>query len=134
MKNGKRAYRDYVLSAMPGTRQEIREKTGLSVMTIHRWTTAMHQDGDVHISGWHRPSKGLFTAIYSAGPGKDAACRLKHFTEAQKSRRYRRKMKSERKDDWLDAKERYAAAERMKRDLARQKVKAPQTWLSSLMP
>lgn len=125
----KKGYKDYVLSALPGTRQDLRAKTGLGAMTIHRWTTLMHAAGEIHIKGWHRPVKGEFTAIYAVGSRADAKCRLQYMDDAEKSERYRNKLK--RDDRWTEVKVRYASRARVKRAVLNAKSK-PITWLSAL--
>lgn len=67
-------------------------KTGLGRTTIWRHLKDLHEAGECHISGWQRVDNGgPPMPIYKAGPGKDKPCTLKPYTEAQKSRRYRRK-------------------------------------------
>lgn len=83
--------RDMVLAALPGSRMELMAKTGLSKSTISRWVTDLHAAGLIHIIKWRRPEKGPFMPIYADGAGKDAKCKLKYFTNAQKSTRYRTK-------------------------------------------
>lgn len=88
------SYCDVVLEAMPGTRREIEEKTGLSKTTVFRWVKELHACGWCFISTWRRPDRGPWMPRYSAGPGKDAACKLKYLTEAEKSLRFRKKARA----------------------------------------
>lgn len=125
----KKGYKDYVLSALPGTRQEIRTKTDLGAMTIHRWTTQMHEAGEIHIKGWHRPPKGQFTPIFALGKRHDAKCRLQYMDTAETCARYRDKLK--RDDKWVEVKVRHAAMARARRAVLNSKSK-PITWLSAL--
>ena len=83
--------RDMVAAALPGCREQLIAKTGLAKGTVWRWIKALHAAGEVHIVNWKRPAKGPFMPVYAAGPGTDAACKLKHFTAAQKAKRYRGK-------------------------------------------
>lgn len=125
----KKGYKDYVLSALPGTRQELRAKTGLGTMTIHRWTSDLHAAGEIHISGWVRPAKGPFSPVFALGQRHDAKCRLKHMDDAEKCERYRDKLKRE--DKWPEVKAKHAAMRRAKRAVKNSKAK-PITWLSAL--
>ncbi|MEJ7807051.1 MAG: hypothetical protein WKG03_14150 [Telluria sp.] len=83
---------DQVKAALPGTAAEIMAKSKLSRTTVWRWLKELVETGECHITPeWHRtPGGGPFVPTYAAGPGVNAACKLKPFTEAQKSARYRR--------------------------------------------
>lgn len=101
-----RCNRAKVEAAMPGTTLQIAESAGIDQSSARRWTRTLRNEGACHVSGWKRTvgSGGMFKAIYSLGPGKDVACRLKPLTVAQYSQRYRDKLG---KDD--DAAEAYRA-------------------------
>lgn len=89
---GRPNVRELVKAGLPGTPTAVLRKTGLGRTTIWRHITALHEQGECFISGWQRCEYGgPATPIYSPGPGKDKPCTLKPLTEAQKSRRYRRK-------------------------------------------
>lgn len=128
----KKGYKAYVLSALalPGTRQDIQQRTGLAIMPVHRWTQVLHASGDIHIAGWHRPPKGPFVPRYMAGPGRDQVCKLQPFTESQICARYRARLRKEEKDKWAEQQDRAAAYARARR-LIKSK-KQPQNWLSAL--
>lgn len=119
------AYRKRVLDAMPGTRKELQAKTGLAVMTIHHWTTQAHADGDCHISGWHRPSKGPFAPRFSAGPGKDAVCKLQVMTDHERCARYQKRLMDS--GEWAVRQDRVNARRR-----ANNAEKKTTTWFSAL--
>lgn len=91
------ASKSLILGALPGTRDDIERKLlakhKLGRATIYRWAARLHAGGEIHISGWRRSVKGSPVPIYAAGAGDDARCRIKPFTEAQKSRRYRGRLK-----------------------------------------
>ncbi len=90
-----------VLAALPGTAPEICASTGLAKSVVWRWLGLLREDCECHVGGWVRvPGGGPFQARYVAGPGVDAICRLRPFTEAQKSARFRRKARSN--GSWLD--------------------------------
>lgn len=79
------------LALGPGTVADLAKRTGLAYNTVWRHMQAMHAAGECHITPqWKRiPGGGAFVPTYAAGPGVDAPCRLKPFTNAQLSTRYR---------------------------------------------
>lgn len=90
-----------VMAALPGTAKSIETSTGRGKTTVWRWLKDIHDAGECHIVKWSRCELGgPFVAHYVAGPGVDAVCRLRPFTEAQKSARYRRKARAD--GSWLD--------------------------------
>lgn len=130
----KPGYKNYLMSAMPGTRQELRAKTGLGATTITRWIKTLHELGEIHISGWHRPAKGVPVARYSAGPAGlqgEAKCRIRPMSAAQVSKRYRQRIEREDPDRWdvrLAMQANYARERR-----ASKRPKEKQQWFSALL-
>ena len=66
------------------------EETGLSRLTLYRYTRAMYDAGQIHISAWGRDKRGrVMMKMYQLGPGEDApkAC----MTPGESSARWRAK-------------------------------------------
>jgi DNA invertase Pin-like site-specific DNA recombinase len=105
------AMRFMVEDALPGSHAEIIKQTGLGRTTVWRWLKQMHQERCIHIARWHRtPGGGPFIPTYAKGPGKDAPCRLKPLTEAQKSARFRAAARKDGRWDDRNARVRARAA------------------------
>lgn len=119
-------YKQVVLDAMPGTRKQIREKTGLPIMTVFHWTTATHAAGDAHISGWHRPPKGQFAPIFSAGAGQDKPCELQYLGNVKVSQQYRARLRKS--GEWVERQARFNA--RRRADTA---AKTVNPWFGALL-
>lgn len=85
------------LALGPGTVADLAKLTGLAYNTVWRWVKEMHAQGECHITpAWKRtPGGGAFVPTYAAGPGVDAPCRLKPYTQAQLSTRYRKKKRKD---------------------------------------
>ena len=85
------------LALEQGTVADLAKRTGLAYNTVWRHIKAMHEAGECHITpDWKRtPGGGAFVPTYAAGPGVDAPCRLKPYTTAQLSTRYRRKRRKD---------------------------------------
>lgn len=92
---GRDRYRDLVLAAMPGSRSEIAAATSMSRGSAGKWIDQLHDEGKCHIGAWKRPEKGPRMPVYFAGEGKDKSCTLKVFTEAEKSKRFRKKARAD---------------------------------------
>lgn len=83
-----------VLAALPGTRRDIQERTGLSKTTVQGWITRLHKDRVIRISKWVKPTPtSIPTAFYRVGGGPDAVCRIKPLTNREKVYRWRRRLK-----------------------------------------
>lgn len=83
-----------VLAALPGTRKEIEIATGLSKTCIHNWITRLHNERVIRISKWVKPTpNSMPTAYYRKGSAPDAICRLEPFSNSEKMKRYRLRMK-----------------------------------------
>lgn len=68
------------------------EVTGLSKLTVYRYTRALHNEGAIHICGWGQDSRGKTTLrIYQLGPGKDV--KPARVTPKESRRRWRAKQK-----------------------------------------
>jgi hypothetical protein len=94
----KQAYRAVVLKAMPGTQAEIRERTGLSVAVVSRWSAALLDAGEVHLASWQRHANGgPFAMVYAPGAGRNAKP-PKPMTDAERTRRMRGHMR--RSGEW----------------------------------
>ncbi len=116
------------LSALPGTRRQIIEKTGMPQRTTYNVLKRLHEAGKIHISSWQRTEGGgPFVQVWQAGPGQDAYCQLRPITTGQIWKRYKAKaIKSGANEDKLAAKRARYHADRA----ASSKIKA--TWLSAL--
>lgn len=106
--------RDVVFAALPGSHIDIMSKTGIGRTTAWRWLKALHAEGACHIKSWKRtPNGGPFVPVYVVGPGEDARCRLKPFSEKEKSARYRTRARADGSwEDLLACRRARAAADR----------------------
>lgn len=84
-----------VLKAMPLAAVDIAAALGVAATTVQRIVDNLHESGKCHVGEWRRAVRGSFVAIYYLGDGEDAPCRLKKLTQAQKDKRYKRKMKND---------------------------------------
>ena len=114
----KRANRARVLEAMPGTRAQIRERTGLGVATVSRWCEDLRARGEAHVGGWWvHPTGGPAAEVFHPGRGTTPK-RPKLSTDRQRVRAYRRRMRAS--GDWEDVKARrraeYHARKPVRRD------------------
>jgi hypothetical protein len=56
----------------------------------------MHREGKCHITGWVKTKGGGSNqAIYTAGPGVDAPCKLKPKSHAKKCKQWRERCKKQ---------------------------------------
>lgn len=87
-------YRKQVEAALPGTSEDIVARSGVMVSTVVRWIRIMRDAGECHIIGWRRTkgTGGAIKAVYAAGPGVDARCRLKRLPGALYNKRHRAKV------------------------------------------
>lgn len=86
----KRAYRDVVKKAMPGTQGEIRARTGLGVGTISRWANDLHAAGEVYVKRWDKPALGPAMPVYARGRNKPDAPRPPAKTPRERTESSRR--------------------------------------------
>ena len=95
--NAPQSRRDKVKAALPGTPPEIMATTGLARTTVWRWLKDLLEAGECHITPeWQRtPGGGPFVPSYAAGPGVNAKCKLKPFTDSQIAKRYRAKARKD---------------------------------------
>jgi hypothetical protein len=98
-------FRSLIARALPGTMNDLVRNSGCAESTIRRWLHRLRAEGECHIGGWRRNAGGP-TPYYVAGPGKDARCNLKTFTNAECSRRSRARMKGTEHGDVMLAKNR----------------------------
>lgn len=66
------ATRKAILAAMPGTRPELAEKTGIAYLATFRAVAALIKSREAHVSGWVGGHPGRPLAIVSAGRGSEA--------------------------------------------------------------
>lgn len=85
---GRPSYKPLIIAALPGTSNEIIERTGLARTTVWRVTTAMYDAEEIHI-GKMEYKFGQRIATYALGPGEDAECPEREETPAQAARRER---------------------------------------------
>jgi hypothetical protein len=90
----KRDNRLKVLSALPGSIQEIRASTGLGLVTVWRWINDLVASEEAHLYRFTvHPHGGPLIAIYKAGPApaghKPKKPRLT--TDLERVHRYRKK-------------------------------------------
>ena len=83
-----------VLAALPGTRKDVENATGLSKTCVQRWISQLHKDRVVRISKWVKPTlTSPPTAFYRIGSAPDAPCKLKPLTTREKVYRWRKRLK-----------------------------------------
>ncbi len=88
--------RQRFLDALPGTRKDIQERTGLSKTAVQNWATRLHKEGAIYISKWVKPTpNSIPTAYYRKGKGKDAPCRQQPLSNTERHRRYRQRMRQD---------------------------------------
>ena len=97
-----------MLSSRPMSSNDIAELTGRNRNAVRIVLVAMHKDGEIHIAGWNRSSRGHPIALFGLGQGKDVG-KPAPFTSAELSQRYRDTergkkvcIKSSRKWYWLN--------------------------------
>lgn len=117
-------FQKLIARALPGCMQELVAKSGCAESTIRRWLKRFRAAGQACISGWKR-NAGAITAIYSAGMGPDAPCRLKPKTGAQYCKEWRKRARQSGDLDFV-----YARRNALER--AKTAAKRPNTWLSAL--
>lgn len=104
---------DMLLGAMPAHYAKLSEVTGLTVMQIKHRTRIMRDANLCHVGGWKRnDGRGKHNPILHAGPGKDVECKLKHLTDKDYSRNYRKRNKNTEQGDLRRAKDRMRHWER----------------------
>lgn len=97
-----------MLKSRPMSSNDIAELTGRNRNAVRIVLVAMHKDGEIHIAGWNRSSRGNPISLFGLGQGKDAE-KPEPFTCAELSQRYRDTekgkkvcLKSSRKWYWLN--------------------------------
>lgn len=98
-------FRSLVMKNLPGTTEEIAERSGLRKGTIQRWIRDLRKENLCYISGWERQigTAGSPKAIYTLGNGKDRPP-PKALGTSVYSKRYRRKIKGTERGDLYSAK------------------------------
>ena len=62
-----------ILSALPATSAQIRQKTGYTHAVVARWLSYLRTSGQAHIGHWETVDRGgAPAAVYVAGAGADA--------------------------------------------------------------
>lgn len=64
--------REKILAAMPGTRRELADKTGVAYLVAFRAVRALLREKKAHVSGWAVGHPGKPMAVLSAGAGRAA--------------------------------------------------------------
>lgn len=120
------ANRAAVLAALPGDFRQIMTATGIGRTTVWRWLADLHSAGECHIVRWDRvDGGGPFRPSYAPGAGKDAPCKIKPYSQKEKSLRHRRRAKKS--GEWEDRNKRQRA-----RYWADRAIKQPQNPFSAL--
>jgi len=116
-----------ILAALPATKTEIRERTGLHQATVLKVMPALHEGQVVHVGAWRpHPLHGPSMAVYHAGPGRDALDTLPRLTRREISDRYEKRIKGTEKHDQRKARHR-------NRHWIKKAAATPKSWLSALM-
>jgi hypothetical protein len=81
----------HVLAALPGTRNEIQDKSGVSQAAISRWIIYLRSTNEAHVGGWRASisNKGLPQPVFHAGRGLDVECDLRVIPPNEEARRRR---------------------------------------------
>lgn len=117
----KRAYREVVLAALPGSNADIRAKTGLGLATVHRWLTDLRVNDEIHLH--HKeisPHGGPLISVFYPGPApagfKPRVPKL--LDDIGRTRKYRRNARKSGAWEDIKAKRRatYHARKKPKRD------------------
>jgi hypothetical protein len=79
---------------------ELAERTGLHYVTVLNYTREMHKAGSAHIVGWRRNKLHRYTVkIYGIGDMPDARKPYEAKTPAQRTERYRAKVKQRKENE-----------------------------------
>lgn len=77
-----------ILSLLPATSAEVKERSGLANSTVDAYLKKMHEDGDIHISAWIKAEgRGRSAMQYAEGFGKDVEFIRTKKTEADRIRK-----------------------------------------------
>jgi len=90
MKTGRPNVRELVLSGLPGTRAQIKRKSGASSSSVGKWLAILRAEGSVHVGKWQRSKHGAKKPIFFAGAGEDKP-EPKTLTQSQSDKRFRRR-------------------------------------------
>jgi hypothetical protein len=116
---------DAVLGALPATRDQLAQRTGLHKATIVKLVKALHGT-QMRVGRWlPHPVHGPSIAVFVAGAGPDAEDKLPRLTSKQRSARYEARIKGSEKHDRRKAKQ-------MSYYFAKRAVAKPQHWASTL--
>jgi hypothetical protein len=86
--------RNAVLAALPGTRLQIAERSGVASHRVVRVVAQLHQERKVHIARWvHRKGGGVPMPVFAAGAREDAPESLPRMTRQQIWARYEQRVK-----------------------------------------
>lgn len=84
-----------ILASMPARLQDIALATEMRDSTCARHIGNLRKRGLCFVSGWVRAVRGSHLEVFTAGEGVDVPCRLKRLTQAEKTERYLKKIKSD---------------------------------------
>ncbi|MGK5040414.1 hypothetical protein ACQ4WQ_08735 [Janthinobacterium sp. GB1R12] len=97
-------FRDFVLGAMPGTKADIVNKSGVSQAAVLRWVRLLHAEHKIYIASWKpHPRAGAAMAVYAVGNLPDAPCTLPCLTKRQIRLRFEAKAKKDGRYDSMKA-------------------------------
>jgi len=88
-----------LLRAEPMTVKQIAEKLHISKKTSHVYN--QHLRPLLHIAKWSRELTGPPAPMFAWGPGKDAK-RPRAMTGVEKTKAYRKRLRTERPEAWMD--------------------------------
>lgn len=116
----------HIMDALPGTRQQIIERSGLSRCTVYEGIKELRAQHKVRVCAWSRhPVRGPSIPTLEAGSRPDVVDRIKYLTKQERSARYTASLIGTERHDKLKAKWRT-------RHWEQKAVKQPQSWLSAL--
>lgn len=104
-----------ILAALPGTRAQVEQATGLPQGTVKNRLRTLHDAGKCHIAAWIEGVGGALPPIYAAGPGADAPYPVRTVQEkraAQKARHVARVKAAGEWDAQLEQRREYEKARR----------------------
>jgi hypothetical protein len=120
--------REQILASLPGTRADVRRKSGLHRATVLRWMARLHEEEKaIHIARWKpHPIRGPAMAVFAAGSQPDVECALPKLTKHEVYERFRARIKRDGRIDVLRAKDR-------NKYWKKKAVSAPRPWFAALM-
>lgn len=79
--------RQAIFDALPATRAQIHQATGVSLASVKKWIRLMHDAREVHVGEWGDGGRCTRPVeIFYPGPGEDAAYPVSAYSRASRDR------------------------------------------------